>query len=405
MENLQIIAITHKHAPLELIGKLHIDEEKRAHFLNDLKEHLQVQELAFLSTCNRVEFIFSSNSYFCKGRENQLLDFFGVEGKEKGQMLASFQSYRGEEAMRHLLEVGASLDSMVIGEREIITQVRKSFEDSREWMISGDLLRLVSKKVIETSKRIYTDTAIATKPVSVVSLAWKNFKAQNIAKDEAILLIGAGQTNGNFARFLSKEGYRNVTVANRTLERAITVAKANNWEAVQLYHIPTEKHYRAVVTCTGSEEPIVTTDFLSGLWSDQLFIIDMALPADVADDVKEDDCVRYLGMTELQAEAQRNIEVRKGELDRCKEILDEAMEDFRVILRQREIELAMREIPDLIKQIKETALGEVFSKELNQMDEASIELLHKILGYMEKKYISVPMKLAREVMLENANRN
>ncbi len=405
MEQLHIISLTHKTTALELIGKLHVDESRREAFLQSLKRDLGVKELAFLSTCNRVEFLIVDDVYFCKGRQHRLLEFFGLSGPEKALILDRFTAYRGEEAMRHLLEVSASLDSMVLGEREIITQVRKTFEDARRWNVSGDLLRLTSKKVIETAKRIFTETAIATRPVSVVSLAWKRFASYKHPKDTAILLIGAGQTNGNFARFLSKAGYTNVTIANRTLERAEVLAKPSGWQAVQLYHIPANTRYRCVVSCTGSEQPIVTADFLQGIAGVTIDLIDLAVPADVAPDVQTQAGVRYLGMPQLQAEAAANIEIRKQELDRCSIILDEAMDDFRTLVRQREIELAMREIPEAIRAIRETAIGEVFAKELDQMDEANREVLNKIISYMEKKYISVPMKLARKVILENAVKN
>lgn len=402
MEQLQIISLTHKSASLDLIGKLHIDEQRRPEFLLALKEALGIAELAYLSTCNRVSFILSVDSYFCKGRQHRLLEHFDLTGPERAQILSNFGAYRGEDAMRHLLEVSASLDSMVLGEREIITQVRKAFEDARSWKLSGDLLRLTARKVIETAKRIYTETAISTRPVSVVSLAWKSFQSWQHPKDTPILLIGAGQTNANFARFLAKAGYTKVTIANRTLERAEKVAKPSGWQAVQLYHIPTDTPFRCIVTCTGSESPIVTADFLDGISGDKLDLIDMALPADTTTEVMERTSVRYLGMTQLQNEAAANIEIRKREIDQCQEILEEALNDFRLMVRQREIELAMRDIPQAIRLIRETAIGEVFAKDLDQMDEEARELIFKMMAYMEKKYISVPMKLARQVMIEKA---
>lgn len=365
-----------------------------------------VNELVYLSTCNRVEFMMSTDTYFCSGRQQQLLDTFGIQGEGKSKALASFESFSGEEAMRHLLKVGASLESMVLGEREIITQVRKAFDEGREYGISGDLLRITGKNVIETSKRVFTETAIATKPVSVVSLAWKNFKQANHSTDTPILLIGAGQTNTNFARFLKKGGYSNVTVANRSIEKATTlVADTTGWSAVQLFHIPKIDSFNVIVTCTGSELPIITSDFLGAALSSPLSIIDMALPSDVSTDVVEMSNVSFIGMQELQAEATKNLEIRAQEIDACEAILNEAIVQFDEQVRQRKLEVAMREIPQTIKDIKDTAMGEVFAKELDQLDETSKEVLEKILGYMEKKYISVPMKLAKKVILENTRNN
>ncbi len=405
MDQLQVISITHKNAPLDLIGKLHIDESRRSSFLHTLKEVASIEELAYLSTCNRVTFIIATSGYFCKGRQHRLLEQFDLTGPEKAQILDAFVAYRGEDAMRHLLEVSSSLDSMILGEREIITQVRKAFEDARTWKTGGDLLRLTSRKVIETAKRVFTETAISTRPVSVVSLAWKWFQKRQHAKDAPILLIGAGQTNSNFARFLAKAGYRNVTIANRTLSKAVALARPSGWQAVQLYHIPADQNFSCVVTCTGSEQAIVTNDFLQGISQGNVDLIDMAVPSDVALDVTQRPDVTYLGMPQLQKEAAENIEVRKQEIDRCQTILEESLDEFKTMVRQREIELAMREIPETIRAIRETAMGEVFAKELDQVDDATRDLLIKILGYMEKKYISVPMKLARKVILENARTN
>ena len=110
-------------------------------------------------------------------------------------------------------------------------------------------------------------------------------------------------------------------------------------------------------------------------------------------------------MQELQAEATKNLEIRAQEIDACEAILNEAIVQFDEQVRQRKLEVAMREIPQTIKDIKDTAMGEVFAKELDQLDETSKEVLEKILGYMEKKYISVPMKLAKKVILENTRNN
>ena len=406
MEKLQVISLSHKNCPLDLIGRFHVEDARRASFLLEIKELMNVNELVYLSTCNRVEFIMSTDVYFCGGRQSQLLDTFGIKGSEKSTVLKAFESFQGEAAIHHLLKVGASLESMVLGEREIITQVRKAFDEGRTLGISGDLLRLTGKNVIETSKRVFTETAIATKPVSVVSLAWKNFKSRGHASEMPILLIGAGQTNTTFARFLKKAGYSNVTVANRTLEKANALAADTaGWKAVQLFHIPQIEAFNVIVTCTGSENPIVTSDFLGNRAGANIDIIDMALPSDVSSEVTQMDNVRYVGMQVLQAEATKNLAFRSKEIAACDAILQASIQLFKDQLQQRKIELAMREIPQTIKDIRETAMGEVFAKELDLLDESSRKVLEKILGYMEKKYISVPMKLAKKVILENTKTN
>ena len=159
------------------------------------------------------------------------------------------------------------------------------------------------------------------------------------------------------------------------------------------------------MTCTGSENPIVTSDFLGNRAGANIDIIDMALPSDVSSEVTQMDNVRYVGMQVLQAEATKNLAFRSKEIAACDAILQASIQLFKDQLQQRKIELAMREIPQTIKDIRETAMGEVFAKELDLLDESSRKVLEKILGYMEKKYISVPMKLAKKVILENTKTN
>ena len=116
--------------------------------------------------------------------------------------MAALQTYRGEEAMRHLMRVASSLESMVLGEREILTQVRQAFDLAMAHRLAGDRLRVAGRSVVETAKKVFTQTDVATQAVSVNSLGWQAFKAWNLPLDASILLIGAGATNTSVGRFL-----------------------------------------------------------------------------------------------------------------------------------------------------------------------------------------------------------
>lgn len=411
MEELKVIALTHKEVGLELLGKLHLSDEEQKEKLPLIKDNLGFREMVFISTCNRIEFVLNHNVYLCEGQLKEL--FKSIQPKlnetELEELSSKAVNLKGENAFRHLSEVASSLHSMIIGEREIITQMRKAFETSREIKISGDLLRLVFRKVIEGAKRVFTETHISRKPVSVVSLAWQGFKAKRLHKDSKIILVGAGQTTGNFARFLKKEGYHNVSVYNRTLSNGQKLADMFGTTALPLSELSKHKDsFSALITCTGASEAIITPELygtiLNGDESGKI-LIDLALPHDVDPEICSLFDVDYTGMPQLKSIADENIAAREKELGAVELIIDEICTEFDEMYRQRQIELAMQSIPEKIREIKDTALGVVFAKDLEKLDDDSREVLDKVLQYLEKKYISVPMKMAKEVMLDQRNKN
>ena len=209
LEQFNIIAFTHRNLDVNDVGLLHIDDSNQEERLGKLKEALQLEELMFLSTCNRVEFI------FCTEKEVEfhfLMKFFETlyptfTRDQIGHFAHRGDIYKGISGVEHMLAVASSIDSMIVGEREIITQVRNAFDSSKKLNLTGDFIRLVIRHTIETAKRVYTETSIATKPVSVVSLAYHKLRDMNIPLNARILIIGAGVTNTNMSRFLRKHGF------------------------------------------------------------------------------------------------------------------------------------------------------------------------------------------------------
>jgi glutamyl-tRNA reductase len=409
VNELRSIAITHQEFPLSTIGKFHIDPDQREMLLRSLKNQFGLNELMYLSTCNRVELIFTLPHFLCGGQTKAILGhlFPALDAATLDEVSKRCLKMNGAESAEHLLRVACSLDSVVIGEREIVTQLRKSYEECMQWGLTGDIIRLAINQCIRTSKDIFTHTELSRKPVSVVSLAWQCFREYGIAPENRILLIGAGQVIRNFAKFLSENGYAEVVVANRTIERALEVAKMVNGTSIALSEIGNQHAFDCIVTCTSSESAIIQKSHLEN-WikpNQKLLLIDLALPADTADEVKFSNQCRYIGMEDIQALAQQNLAYRQQALEACEAIVSSSMKELSRLYQERMVEQAMNEIPYLIKEIRNTAIGSVFAKDLENLNDESKELLERILLYMEKKYISIPMKMAKEVMLDNIRQN
>lgn len=410
MKNLKIIAFTHKTVSIDEIGYYYCAEEHQKERLMALKDAMNLSELMYLSTCNRVEFVLASSDEINNAYLNKFLQSFNplwdADFVKKSAQKAIV--YTGDDALRHLFHVATSLDSLVVGEREIITQVRNAYERCREFGITGDLIRLAIKKTIETAKQIYTETNIARNPVSVVSLAYRKLRDLNVPLDARILIIGAGVTNTSMAKYLKKHGFVNFTVFNRTLANGEKLAKELNATAVPLSSLKNyHKGFDVIVTCTGAEEPIITLDIyrsLVGNDKQRKIIIDLAVPNDVDTKVLNNYDINLIAVNNLQEVARGNLKERQKEIDRCNIIIENKLEEFKAIVKERQLELALSAVPQKVKEIKAKALNTVFAKDLEKLDENSREVLEKVLAYMEKKYISVPIKMAKEILLEKTSR-
>ncbi len=407
MDSFKIISLTHKSAPLDLIGKLHLDEIHQEQSLGTIRSKMELKELLFLSTCNRVEFVMNTTRDIdAEFITTLLLDVnSGLSQEELASMHDKIRIHKGEDALRHLFNVSASLDSLVVGEREIITQVRKAYEFCNKLGITGDAIRLAVKHTIETAKKVYTETNIARNPVSIVSLAYRQLRNLGIKNNARIVFVGAGETNANMAKYLKKHEYANFTVFNRTLTNAQKLAKELNGKAYELSSIGNfHEGFDVLITCTASQEPVITeavyTSLLNNSTSKKV-VIDLALPADVDARILKQHDLFYIDIESLKKQAIENLSKRESEVEVCKAIIDSKVEEFKHLFEERRIELAFGEIPKQIKSIKETALNEVFAKDLNQLNSESKEVLEKVLSYMEKKYNALTIKTAKRVFLED----
>lgn len=372
-------------------------------FLSRIKAQLGVQGLAYLTTCNRVEFIMVDEAYFCMGRLQQLFQAFNPSAAELRSLMGTAMVLHGEEAARHLLRVSAGLESMVLGEREILTQMRSALEQARQWGLAGDQLRITERIAVETAKQVFTDTEIAKRSVSVNALGWKSFLDTALPTEAPILMIGAGQTNANIARFLEKRQHTSVRILNRTSAKAQALAGPRHWESGSLDELDDalKAGPAAVFLCTGSDTPLLDAAQAQTLPEGKLFVLDLSVPSGVSAAFRNRPNTTVVGIAELKPLADHNVAGRRAALGDCQRIIESGMSELTARLQQREVELALRDLPQLLAAVRNTALGEVFADELADLDSDTRNLVDRIVSYLEKKYVSVPMKLAREAVLEH----
>ncbi len=406
----KIITVTHRRIDLREIVDYVVHPEE-GHTLEErlaeIKEQFRLEELMYLATCNRVVYLFWSNQ--------ESLDevFAGRFLQAANPKLSSDALDRlgdvvhlleGEEAISHLLEVAASIDSLVVGERQILGQLREAYQTCHDNGLAGDRIRLLLQHVVRAAKSVYSHTRIGAKPVSIVSLAIQRLKRAQLPKDARILLIGAGSTNQLVGKFLEKNKFLRVTVFNRTLDKARQLAGQFSGAAHPLSELRSYTGgFDCIIVCTGARQPVITPEIYERLLQGERnckVVIDLSVPHNVDPRVVEQFDTHYIEIEGLRSLAKENLAFREREVSEARALLQVFLEEFPIIYNQRRLEIAMRQVPEEIKAIRSRAVNEVFRKEVDQLDASSRELIERMMAYMEKKCIGIPMKAARKAILK-----
>ncbi|HEX7518459.1 MAG TPA: glutamyl-tRNA reductase [Chthoniobacterales bacterium] len=289
-------------------------------------------EALMLATCNRVEVYGSAAAPIAT---EQIARWLARGGAGAIEDASAFYRYEGEECVRHLFRVAAGLDSMVIGETDILGQVKKAYANARESRSVGPLLHRLFQRAFRVAKQVRTRTDITRGAVSVgsvaVDLAVKIF---GDLRERKVLILGAGETSERTARALSSRGVTDIRVSNRSFERAETLAGLVRGRAVSFHEWALQcREIDILISSTSADEPLLTPDILSPLIrerSDQpLFIIDIAVPRDVAPEVNEMDGVFLYGIDSLQSIAEQSLTLRRQQIAAGEGIIAEHVSDFR----------------------------------------------------------------------------
>jgi glutamyl-tRNA reductase len=297
-----------------------------------LREESGCREVLTLETCNRVEIYGSTERPVSTDEILRCLQSSrGVSGIENAE---AFYRYDGEACVQHLFRVVAGLDSMVIGETEVLGQVKKAYASARESQGAGPLLHRLFQRAFRVAKQVRSNTDITRGAVSVgsvaVDLAVKIFG--DLSKC-SVLVLGAGENSERTARALSSRGVTDIRVSNRSLERAENLAGLVRGRAVAFPDWASQcREVDILISSTAADQPLLTPDILApmirGRADRPLFIIDIAVPRDVAPEVNEMDGVFLYDIDSLQSIAEQSLVMRRQQIAAGEKIIAEHVSDF-----------------------------------------------------------------------------
>jgi glutamyl-tRNA reductase len=410
----KVVTITHKTTKVNRLKDYLLTDSDTSDFpanrLQDLKNAFKINELLYLNTCNRVTFFFTHDSKLDDKFLKNLFLFInpGLNKELINLHLSKAMVYEGKDAIRHFFGVAASLDSLVIGEREILGQIKHAYQNSKKYGLCGDSIRLAVEQAIVFAKKIHTETRIGEKPISVVSLAFRSLVERNIGKDARILMIGAGQTNHLMANLLIKSGCHHVFVYNRTLNKAEELAARFQFgKAYPLEQLVNHQEgFDVIISCTGANYAVLNAHTYGRILhhpQKKRVVIDLAVPEDIDPEILKQFPVDYIDMASLEQKAKENMQFRKNEMYTAEALLEDFLNGYVEIYKERQLEIALSEIPNEVKHIRENALEKAFKKDIENLDTPSRELLEKVMEYMEEKYIALPFKATKKSLLKKFN--
>src|SRR2546429_6407092 len=313
--------LSHKTAPIELREQLAPKHSELADRARILKSRGQLNEIALLSTCNRVE-IYGTT----RGAESDIKSLFKLLCSKPGELDAYIYIHENVDAVRHLLRVTAGLDSMVLGETEITGQIKNAYEIARNAGLTGRVLNRLFQRAFQATKEIRTRTGIGRGTVSIKSTAVELIGKTDLSQ-QSIMVLGAGEMAENCVRFLVKKGAQSIFISNRSFDRALDLATRCGGEAVLPWCLPFWMPAVAVcLAATSSTETLLSCDDIENLMKARrnrpLLLIDLSVPRNIDPAVTGLDHVSLYNIDDLEALARRGVQARERELTACHQIIE-----------------------------------------------------------------------------------
>lgn len=328
-----IIGLNHKTANVEIRERLAFNGPKLDEGILGIMNIAEVKEAALLSTCNRVE-IYACVSNIAPAADNIKGFLSSFHNISRQDFEKSLYTLTGHDAVRHIFRVASSLDSMVVGEPQILGQIKDVFEFALAKKTTGIMLNKLMKKSISTAKRVRTETRIAENAVSI------SFAAVELAKKiftdlsgKSFMLLGAGEMAELAARHLVSSGVQSVAVVNRTYERGCELAKEFNGKAVRFDDFLRELAHTDIIICsTGAPDYVLLKEQMQKVMKERkqkpVFIIDISVPRNIDPLINKIANVYLYDVDDLQEVVDTNMFERKKEAEKAEKIIDEEVEKF-----------------------------------------------------------------------------
>ncbi len=406
---LHVIGCSHHSSSVQMRERLAFSPEQSHDALARLRTRYPNTEAVVLSTCNRVELYLAAEQpdRFPSHREvaEFLADFHGLDALE---IFDELFERSGEDAVRHLFTVAASLDSMVVGEAQILSQVKQAYEQATNGDFTGPLTHLAFQAAIRVAKRVTSETTIHHRRVSIPSVAVADFAKQFFERfdDKLVVVIGAGEMAEETLRYLIDEGANQITVVNRSVERAAQLAqqfsgRAVGWDALRTQLVAAD----IVVSTTGAAQPIVNVDDFKEIIQQRdqrpALILDLAVPRDFDAAIADLVGIYLYSVDDLRTTCEANRRAREKEWPHAERIIEDETARFMGDLHHRATGPTIRRLKAQADSIKSEELARLLKK-LNDIDEKNRTEIEYAFDRLVRKLLHPPLESLRDEATKGA---
>ncbi len=399
---LLMVGCSHHNSSIEFRERLAFSPDQARDALSRFRVQFPETEAVLLSTCNRTE-LYTASENDNSPTHHDVVEFLAnFHGLSADEVFDDLFERTGEDAVRHLFMVAASLDSMVVGEAQILSQVKQAYELARAGDSAGMLTNLAFQAAIRVAKRVANETEINRRRVSIPSVAVADFASQIFEHfdDKHVLVIGAGEMGEETINYLRAEGATDVTVINRSRERADELAErvggvAQDWGQLDQLWATAD----LVISTTGATEPIVTLERyrkIEPLREQQtLFILDLAVPRDIEPSVGDCLNVYLYSVDDLQVACEKNRKARKREWPKAERIIEHETSRFMTELNHRAAGPIIRRLKAQADDVKRDELKRLLNK-LGDSDERVINEVTRFADRLVNKLLHPPLESLRD---------
>lgn len=399
MDEIVLLGLNHKTAPVELRECLAFSQEETFTALETLQASPAISEALVISTCNRVEIVMAAEN---KTDAVDLAKTYLAEAKKTS--LSEFENalyiYFGDEAVRHLFMVASSLDSMIVGEPQVLGQVKEAFRAATMKKTTGVILNRLLHRTFFVSKRIRSETGIGDHAVSIsyaaIELGRKIFGS---LENKKALLIGAGEMAELAVEHLIRNKAADIFVANRTFERGISLATRFNGKAIRFEEIT---NYLAlvdiIISSTGSPDFVITQQHVKGIMRSRrnrpLFFIDIAVPRDIDPHINRLNNSYVYDIDDLKGVIEENVEERNREAVKGARIVDEAVIRFRQWYDSLEVVPTIVALRDKMDTIAKTETSKTLQS-LKHLSDEDCDAINRMANAILNKILHDPTQLLK----------
>jgi glutamyl-tRNA reductase len=406
--NLRMVGCTHRATNLDLRQQLAFGNEQTSDALARWRKRFPTAELALLSTCNRVELYAAGDGAESTPESEELLDaLLGYHGVPTSRLEGQAVVLTQREVVAHLFRVAASLDSMVVGEPQILAQVKQAYQRAADLGSAGSSLHDLFQSALRAARRVYNETDLHKHRVSIPSIAIADFATRLFERfdDKRVLVIGAGEMAEETLRYLKDAGATQIHVINRNPDRALELSR--EWEGVAVPWERLAEELAAadlVIGATSATEPLVTAEQFARTVAPPrkqrpLFMLDLAVPRNFDPAIGDELGVYLYSLDDLAAACEQNREARATELPAAEALIRQETDAFMAAAHRRVAGPVITGLRRNMEEPKQAELERLFNK-LPELDERSRAEITQFADRLVNKLLHPPLESLRDASQE-----